>query len=75
LPNIAISAEDVDLFDDEPQSYIKMDLEESDLETRRRLCMKFVQALSRRFTEVGSLLQGLSNTLNTEYMSDKNANW
>jgi len=42
LPNISITEEDTDLFEDEPHVYIKMDLEESDSETRRRLCMKFV---------------------------------
>ncbi len=42
VPNISITQEDVDLFEDEPDAYIKIDLEESDLETRRRLCMKFV---------------------------------
>ena len=33
----------------EPQQYIKNDLEESDTETRRRLCMKFVQQLSKKY--------------------------
>lgn len=42
MPNISINTEDIDLFEDEPQAYIKVDLEESDLETRRRMCMKFV---------------------------------
>ena len=49
LPNISITKEDEDEYEDEPQTYIKNDLEESDLETRRRQCMKFVQALSKRF--------------------------
>ena len=41
-PNIMLSEEDVDEYTSEPQQYIKNDLEESDTETRRRLCMKFV---------------------------------
>ena len=36
LPNISITQEDVDEYEDEPQTYIKNDLEESDAETRRR---------------------------------------
>lgn len=52
-----------------------MDLEESDLETRRRLCMKFVHALSRKYPEVAGLLLGLSEQLNNEYMANKNENW
>ena len=42
LPNIAITQEDEDEYEDDPDAYIKNDLEESDVETRRRYCMKFV---------------------------------
>lgn len=49
LPNISITQDDIDEYEDEPQSYIKNDLEESDTETKRRQCMKFVQQLSKRF--------------------------
>lgn len=48
-PNIAITQEDIDEYNDEPQTYIKNDLEESDSETRRRQCMKFVQQLSKKY--------------------------
>jgi exportin-2 (importin alpha re-exporter) len=43
LPNISITEEDIDEYEDSPDAYIKNDLEESDAETRRRHCMKFVQ--------------------------------
>lgn len=43
LPNISITAEDADEYEDDPDAYIRNDLEESDVETRRRHCMKFVQ--------------------------------
>lgn len=37
--------------------YLRNDLEESDSETRRRHCMKFVQQLSKKFrNEVGTLI-------------------
>ena len=49
LPFISITQEDIDEFEDEPQAYIKNDLEESDVDSRRRQCMKFVQQLSKRF--------------------------
>lgn len=48
-PNIMLSEEDVEEYMSEPQQYIKNDLEESDTETRRRLCMKFVQQLSKKY--------------------------
>jgi exportin-2 (importin alpha re-exporter) len=43
LPNISITPEDQEEFEDDPDAYIRNDLEESDTETRRRYCMKFVQ--------------------------------
>ena len=46
LPNISITEQDLEDYSDEPATYIKNDLEESDAETRRRICMKFVTKLS-----------------------------
>jgi len=64
LPNISITEEDIDEYEDDPQAYIKNDLEESDQETRRRQCMKFVQALSKRFqNEMGVLIGQLFTQL------------
>lgn len=51
LPNISITREDMDEYEDEPDMYIKNDLEESDSETRRRLCMKFLQSLTNKYRE------------------------
>jgi hypothetical protein len=42
LPNIAITEDDTNEYEDDPDAYIRNDLEESDVETRRRHCMKFV---------------------------------
>ena len=42
LPNIAITDEDENEYEDDPDAYIRNDLEEADVETRRRHCMKFV---------------------------------
>jgi len=64
LPNISITQEDVDEYEDEPGTYIKNDLEESDTETRRRQCMKFVAALSKRFqAEVAGIISSFINAL------------
>jgi len=51
IPNISITEEDVEEYECEPQNYIKSDLEESDVETRRYQCMKFVQSLSKKFPD------------------------
>ena len=50
LPNISITADDMDEYEDDPDAYIRNDLEESDVETRRRYCMKLVQQLSKKFS-------------------------
>jgi len=42
LPNISITEDDFNEYEDDPDAYIRNDLEESDTETRRRHCMKFV---------------------------------
>ena len=36
LPNISITEEDIEEYNDEPETYIRNDLEESDTDTRRR---------------------------------------
>ena len=60
LPNISITEQDLEEYEFEPQQYIKSDLEESDAETRRRHCMKFVSKLSSYFeAEVSTLIGSL----------------
>jgi len=49
LPNISVTPEDIEEYDDDPDAYIRNDLEESEQETRRKYCMKFVQKLSKKF--------------------------
>ena len=58
IPNISITEQDVDEYECEPDQYIKNDLEESDQETRRRHCMKFVTKLSSQFGQEVSQLIG-----------------
>jgi len=71
-PNISITQEDIDEFQDEPQTFIKNDLEESDSETRRRQCMKFVQQLSKKFpTEMLALVAHQINALSTLYCQNR----
>jgi len=38
-------------YEMEPESYIRNDLEESDTDTRRRQCMKFLQHLTKKFPQ------------------------
>ena len=76
LPNISITADDKDEFEDDPDAYIRNDLEESDIETRRRHCMKFVQQLSSKFSaEVSQLIGSYINNLLAEYNQNREQNW
>lgn len=42
VPNISLTEDDTNEYEDEPDTYIKNDLEESDTDTRKRQTMKFV---------------------------------
>jgi exportin-2 (importin alpha re-exporter) len=53
LPHISLSPEDLEEYEDDPQSYLRNDLEEQDAETKRRISMKFVHFLGSKYsTEV-----------------------
>ena len=76
IPNISLTQQDIDDYEDEPHTYLKNDLEESDTETRRRQCMKFVQALSKRYpAEINGLINGFINHFVTEYEKNKAEQW
>ena len=76
VPNISVTEQDAEEYEFEPAQYIKNDLEESDAETRRRHCMKFVQKLSGFFeTEMNNLIGTLINNMQAEYAKDKQAHW
>jgi exportin-2 (importin alpha re-exporter) len=47
IPNIFLRESDVELFDDNPQEYIRRDIENADQDTRRRSAIDFVKALSK----------------------------
>lgn len=71
-----MTEQDLEDYECEPQVYIKNDLEESDAETRRRHCMKFVSKLSSFFEqEVSALIGSLIQQLQQEYASNKAAHW
>ena len=68
LPNITLTEDDVDEYEMEPETYIRNDLEESDTDTRRRQCMRFVQSMAKKFpTEVNGLIGNYVNQLLGEY--------
>ena len=76
VPNISITSDDLEEYEFEPDTYVKNDLEESDTETRRRQCMKFVQQLSRKYPqEVVVLIDNFVNQLMGEYTVNREKEW
>ena len=47
LPNIQLRESDIELFSDNPDDYIRKDLQNADAETRRRSAVDLVKALSK----------------------------
>lgn len=76
LPNISITPEDQEEYEDDPDAYVRNDLEEQDSETRRRICMKFVNQLSNRFpAEVNGLIESYMNTYLGDYQANRESQW
>jgi exportin-2 (importin alpha re-exporter) len=72
IPNISITQEDQEEYEEDPDAYIRNDLDEQDTETRRRHCMKFVNQLSARFPqEVNSLIENYINSYIGEYQANR----
>jgi exportin-2 (importin alpha re-exporter) len=51
LPNIQLRDTDIELFSDNPDDYIRKDLQNADAETRRRSAVDLVKALSKFYEE------------------------
>lgn len=59
VPNMEFRASDQELFEDNPEEYIRRDIEGSDVDTRRRAACDLVKALSRFFEEKMTLVFSL----------------
>lgn len=58
VPNMQFRDADEELFEDNPDEYIRRDVEGSDVDTRRRAACDLVQALSKSFE--GIVIQNFS---------------
>jgi len=70
LPNVGYRQEDEELFEDNPEEWIRRDLEGSDQATRRRASCDLIRSLSRNFeqqiTEIfGQHINSALNSYNT----------
>ncbi|XP_046365033.2 exportin-2-like [Haliotis rufescens] len=76
VPNIQLRAADEELFEDNPEEYIRRDIEGSDVDTRRRSACDLVQALSKSFE--GPVIHNFSTYVSgllEDYRKNPTANW
>jgi len=76
VPNMEFRAADEETFEDNPDEYIRRDMEGSDIDTRRRAACDLVRALSKSFE--GPVIQNFSQYVQamlTEYSKNPSQNW
>lgn len=76
IPNLFLREVDIEIFEDNPEEYIRKDIERSDTDTRRRASSDLVQALSTQFEkQVVAIFSSYVTTLLQESASDPKKNW
>lgn len=67
---------DEEMFEDNPEEYIRKDIEGSDIDTRRRAVSDLVRTLSQNFeAKIVELFSQYLNVLLQRYQSDPKTNW
>ena len=75
LPNVGYRQEDEELFEDNPEEWIRRDLEGSDQATRRRASCDLIRSLSRNFeTQITEIFGQHINAALNAYQTNK-AEW
>ena len=76
LPNLFLRQVDIEIFEDNPEEYIRKDIERSDTDTRRRAASDLVQALCAQFEkQVVAIFSGYVSQLLQEYSQNPQTNW
>ncbi|CAF3715888.1 unnamed protein product, partial [Rotaria sordida] len=76
LPNLFLRESDVEEFEDNPEEYIRKDIEKSDSATRRRAACDFLQALCIFFEpQVVSIYSQYIDAMQKEYLQNRTQNW
>jgi len=76
VPNMEMRECDVELFEDNPEEFIRRDLEGSDVDTRRRAACDLVKGLSRHFEEkITNIFGSYVKTMLDNYNANPKANW
>jgi exportin-2 (importin alpha re-exporter) len=76
VPNMQLRDSDEELFDDDPEGWIRQDLEGSDVDTRRRASCDLVRGLSRFFEErISTIFKHYLASLFAQYATDPATHW
>jgi len=76
IPNLFLRDVDIEIFEDNPEEYIRKDIERSDTDTRRRAASDLVQALSTQFeAQVVAIFSSYVTGLLQEAAGDLKKNW
>jgi len=76
VPNMELRECDVELFEDNPDEFIRRDLEGSDVDTRRRAACDLVKGLSRHFEEkITQIFGSYVQTMLQNYIANPGQNW
>ena len=76
LPNMEFRTSDEELFEDNPEEYIRRDIEGSDVDTRRRAACDLVKALSNSFeAQMTDVFGRFVTAMLASYATNPEANW
>ncbi|OHS99595.1 hypothetical protein TRFO_33923 [Tritrichomonas foetus] len=76
IPCIALSEEDIELFQNDPLEYFKRDIEGLQSESRKMSAYSFLKVLGRYFrAELTSVFMGTYQTLMAKYSQNPEASW
>eukprot|EP01138_Halocafeteria_seosinensis_P008166 gb/GECG01008346.1/.p1 GENE.gb/GECG01008346.1/~~gb/GECG01008346.1/.p1 ORF type:complete len:1015 (+),score=119.70 gb/GECG01008346.1/:1-3045(+) len=76
IPNITLRESDEELFEDNPQEYLRKDIEGSDMHTRRRAAADLVKSLRQNFeADVTNLFLQSAQKMLQQYSANPTANW
>ncbi|XP_044745803.1 exportin-2 [Coccinella septempunctata] len=76
IPNIQFRASDEELFEDNPEEYIRRDIEGSDIDTRRRAACDLVNTLSQNFEkQIMDIFGQYLQVMIGKYNENRKENW
>jgi len=76
IPNLFLRDSDIEIFEDNPEEYIRKDIERSDIDTRRRAASDLVQSLCGQFEkQVVSIFSTYVNILLEQHVVNPAKNW